>query len=55
MQVLYDLGEAGQKAVDLAKTLERRMCNHLKARPEEECLTIMGGMFLLFSTFFPLR
>ncbi|SCZ88914.1 BZ3500_MvSof-1268-A1-R1_Chr1-1g00822 [Microbotryum saponariae] len=43
MQVLYDLGPSAQPSVELAKEFERRKCNHLKARPAEECLTAMAG------------
>ncbi|TNY22553.1 PIN domain-like protein [Rhodotorula diobovata] len=43
MQALYDLGEEAQDVVDVAKGFERRKCNHLKARPEDECLTTMAG------------
>ncbi|KPV73788.1 uncharacterized protein RHOBADRAFT_28948, partial [Rhodotorula graminis WP1] len=43
MQALYNLGEEAQDVVDVAKGFERRMCNHLKARPEDECLTAMAG------------
>ncbi|KDE03329.1 hypothetical protein MVLG_06172 [Microbotryum lychnidis-dioicae p1A1 Lamole] len=43
MQVLYDLGPSGQPSVNLAKEFERRKCNHLKARPAEQCLTAMAG------------
>ncbi|GAA6018377.1 hypothetical protein JCM11491_005950 [Sporobolomyces phaffii] len=38
IQALYDQGPEGQAAVDLAKEFERRKCNHLKPRPESECL-----------------
>lgn len=51
MQVLYDAGVEGQAAVDLAKDFERRKCNHFKVRPEEECLTTMAGVCLLFTSF----
>lgn len=50
MQVLYDTeGPEGQRAVDMAKGFERRLCGHLKARPEEECLISMGGECSAFS------
>ncbi|GAA5913009.1 hypothetical protein JCM8208_005663 [Rhodotorula glutinis] len=43
MQALYNMGEEAQDVVDVAKGFERRMCNHLKARSEDECLTAMAG------------
>ncbi|GAA6003383.1 rRNA-binding ribosome biosynthesis protein UTP23 [Rhodotorula paludigena] len=43
MQALYDLGSTAQEVVEVAKGFERRKCNHLKARPEEECLKAMAG------------
>lgn len=53
MQALYDLGEEAQDVVDVAKGFERRKCNHLKARPEDECLTTMAGAPLLPSPLLP--
>ncbi|KAM0790801.1 hypothetical protein ACM66B_004648 [Microbotryomycetes sp. NB124-2] len=41
MQQLYDKGE--QSVIDAAKAFERRKCNHLKAKPEQECLMSMAG------------
>ncbi|GAA6056740.1 hypothetical protein JCM3770_005873 [Rhodotorula araucariae] len=43
MQALYDLGADAQDVIDVAKGFERRKCNHLKPRPEEECLAAMAG------------
>ncbi|GAA5885698.1 hypothetical protein JCM16303_003119 [Sporobolomyces ruberrimus] len=43
IQALYDQGEQGQAAVDMAKEFERRKCNHFKPRPEDECMTAMAG------------
>ncbi|BGP42075.1 hypothetical protein JCM10449v2_006077 [Rhodotorula kratochvilovae] len=43
MQALYDRGAEAQDVIDIAKGFERRKCNHLKARPEDECLTAMAG------------
>ncbi|KAM0746750.1 Fcf1-domain-containing protein, partial [Meredithblackwellia eburnea MCA 4105] len=44
IQALYDKGEAGQAAVELAKGFERRKCNHFKPRPQDECVTsIVAG------------
>ena len=50
MQALYNLGDEAQDVIDVAKGFERRMCNHLKARPEDECLTAMAGASLLPSS-----
>ncbi|KAK4050804.1 hypothetical protein OIV83_003225 [Microbotryomycetes sp. JL201] len=41
MQQLYDKNE--QTVIDAAKAFERRKCNHLKAKPESECLKSMTG------------
>ncbi|GAA5906883.1 rRNA-binding ribosome biosynthesis protein UTP23 [Sporobolomyces salmoneus] len=43
IQALYDQGEEGQAAVEMAKEFERRKCNHFKPRPEDECMTAMAG------------
>ncbi|KAI0348620.1 Fcf1-domain-containing protein, partial [Trametopsis cervina] len=40
---LYLQGKAEQPAVDLAKTFERRKCNHKEAIPGDECLTSVIG------------
>ncbi|KAI0079585.1 hypothetical protein K474DRAFT_1591843 [Panus rudis PR-1116 ss-1] len=40
---LYLQGKAQQPAVDLAKTFERRKCNHREAIPGDECLTSVVG------------
>lgn len=36
---LYLQGKSQQPAVDLAKTFERRKCNHREAIPGDECLS----------------
>lgn len=41
---LYLQGKSEQPAVDLAKTFERRKCNHREAIPGDECLTSVIGM-----------
>ncbi|CED83168.1 Uncharacterized proteins of PilT N-term./Vapc superfamily [Phaffia rhodozyma] len=43
MQELYDLGRDSQYVVDLAKTFERRKCNHREPIPGDECLTSVIG------------
>jgi len=43
IQALYEQGEEGQAAVDMAKEFERRKCNHFKKRPEDECMIAMAG------------
>ncbi|KIM51095.1 hypothetical protein SCLCIDRAFT_144025 [Scleroderma citrinum Foug A] len=40
---LYLQGKAQQPAVDLAKTFERRKCNHKEAIPGDECLASVVG------------
>jgi len=40
---LYLQGKEQQPAVDLAKTFERRKCNHREAIPGDECLTSIIG------------
>lgn len=40
---LYLQGKLQQPAVDLAKTFERRKCNHREAIPGDECLTSVVG------------
>jgi U3 small nucleolar RNA-associated protein 23 len=42
---LYLQGKSSQPAVDLAKTFERRKCNHREAIPGDECLTSVVGKF----------
>ncbi|GAA5965639.1 hypothetical protein JCM3765_000910 [Sporobolomyces pararoseus] len=43
IQALYDQGEEGQRAVEMAKEFERRKCNHFKPRPQDECMLQMAG------------
>ncbi|KAF8912838.1 Fcf1-domain-containing protein [Gymnopilus junonius] len=40
---LYLQGKSQQPAVDLAKTFERRKCNHREPIPGDECLTSVVG------------
>ncbi|KAJ7456696.1 Fcf1-domain-containing protein [Mycena latifolia] len=40
---LYILGKSLQPAVDLAKTFERRKCNHREPIPGDECLSSVVG------------
>ena len=40
---LYLKGKEAQSAVDLAKTFERRRCNHREAIPGDECLLSVVG------------
>ncbi|KAJ7357068.1 PIN domain-like protein [Mycena albidolilacea] len=40
---LYLLGKSQQPAVDLAKTFERRKCNHREVIPGDECLASVVG------------
>ncbi|KAI0824241.1 Fcf1-domain-containing protein, partial [Trametes gibbosa] len=40
---LYLQGQAHQPAVDLAKTFERRKCNHREAIPGDECVASVVG------------
>ncbi|TCD63997.1 hypothetical protein EIP91_004699 [Steccherinum ochraceum] len=40
---LYLQGKSEQPAVDLAKTFERRKCNHREAIPGDECLSDVVG------------
>ncbi|KAF8581366.1 Fcf1-domain-containing protein [Ramaria rubella] len=40
---LYKLGPGEQHAVDLAKTFERRKCNHREAIPGNDCLASVVG------------
>jgi U3 small nucleolar RNA-associated protein 23 len=43
---LYLQGRGQQAAVDIAKTFERRKCNHREAIPGDECLSSVVGQFL---------
>ncbi|KAI0815180.1 Fcf1-domain-containing protein [Irpex lacteus] len=57
---LYLQGKSVQSAVDLAKTFERRKCNHKEAIPGDECLTSVIGetnkhRYVLVSQSQPLR
>lgn len=40
---LYLQGKSQQPAVDLAKTFERRKCNHREAIPGDDCLSSVVG------------
>ena len=41
---LYLQGKEQQPATDLAKTFERRKCNHREAIPGDECVSSVVGM-----------
>lgn len=44
IKALYDAGPSAQAATDIAKTFERRKCNHLdKPKTEDECMKTMAG------------
>lgn len=43
MEALYKLGRSHQSTIDLAKTLERRRCNHREAIDPNECLKDVIG------------
>jgi U3 small nucleolar RNA-associated protein 23 len=43
METLYKLGPEFQNVVDVAKTFERRRCNHREAKPEAECVADVVG------------
>lgn len=43
MVELYKLGPTFQSVVDIAKTFERRKCNHRDAIPNEECIQSVVG------------
>ncbi|KAH7915356.1 Fcf1-domain-containing protein [Hygrophoropsis aurantiaca] len=43
VEELYRQGKAFQPAVDLAKSFERRKCNHREPIPGDECLTSVVG------------
>ncbi|KAG2368250.1 Fcf1-domain-containing protein [Suillus spraguei] len=47
MHELYLQGKVRQPAVDLAKTFERRKCNHREAIPGDECLSSVVGTLRL--------
>lgn len=42
---LYLQGKSRQNAVDLAKTFERRRCNHREPIPGDDCLKSVVGAF----------
>jgi U3 small nucleolar RNA-associated protein 23 len=44
---LYLQGREQQAAVDIAKTFERRKCNHREAIPGDECLSSVVGVSLV--------
>ena len=44
---LYIAGREAQPAVDLARTFERRRCNHREAKPEDECVKEVIGTFFV--------
>lgn len=46
MVELYKLGPVGQAAVDLAKTFERRKCNHREAIANDDCIRSVVGMYI---------
>jgi U3 small nucleolar RNA-associated protein 23 len=49
---LYLLGKSQQPAVDLAKTFERRKCNHREVIPGDECLaSVVGTPFIVLLSF----
>lgn len=43
MVELYKLGPTYQSVVDIAKTFERRKCNHRDAIPNDECIQSVVG------------
>lgn len=45
---LYKLGPPAQQAVDVAKTFERRKCNHREAVPGDECIGSVVGQSQMF-------
>ncbi len=50
IKALYDAGPSAQAATDVAKTFERRKCNHLdKPKEEDECMKTMAGKQQLFA------
>ena len=48
---LYLQGKPQQQAVELAKSFERRKCNHREAIPGDECLQNVIGIDHVFSKF----
>lgn len=44
---LYKLGPHEQQAVDMAKSFERRKCNHKEAIPGDECIASVVGRSLV--------
>jgi len=43
IETLYKLGPEFQNVVDVAKSFERRRCNHREAKPEAECVADVVG------------
>ena len=43
MEALYKLGKDVQRTTDVAKSFERRKCNHREAIPGNECITEVVG------------
>ncbi|KAF8309573.1 Fcf1-domain-containing protein, partial [Clavulina sp. PMI_390] len=43
MVELYNLGPSHQAVVDMAKTFERRKCNHREAIPNDDCIKSVVG------------
>ena len=43
---LYKMGPSKQTTVDLAKTFERRKCNHKEAIEGEECIKSVVGRYV---------
>ncbi len=50
---LYLQGKSHQPAVDLAKSFERRKCNHKEAIPGNECIAAVVGASSLHPSFLP--
>lgn len=48
VDALYKMGKEYQAVVDIAKTFERRRCNHRDPIPADDCLNDMIGTFLSF-------
>lgn len=48
---LYKMGKERQPAVDLAKSFERRKCNHREAIEGDECLRDIVGAYYVLSFF----
>lgn len=51
---LYKLGKQEQPSVDIAKSFERRKCNHKEAINGTECIASVVGMFSDLSPSYPL-